>query len=117
MTRTETFFKCLVWYIVAVLLAPLPCLAFGSRELAPWCMVGLPALLGLVFVMHAGPNPIPFIVIGYIVQIGLGAKAIYGHSQRVRKWCYLIFCCLLVLDVCVAWFGPILMFALHGLGE
>lgn len=60
MTRTETFVKCLAWYVVAALLAPLPYLAFGERELVPWCMVGLPALLALLIVMHAGPNPIPY---------------------------------------------------------
>ncbi len=117
MTRTETFAKCLVWYIAALLLAPLPCFVFGSTELVPWCMVGLPALLALMFLVHAGPNSLPFIVIGYSVQIGLGAKAIYGHSQSVRKWCYLIFCCLLVLDVCVAWFGPILVLLIMRPGE
>jgi hypothetical protein len=117
MTPTETFAKCLVWYIAALLLAPLPYFVFGQRELIPWCMVGLPSLLALIFLVHAGPNPIPFIVAGYLVQIGLAAKAIYGHSQRVRKWCYLIFCCLLVLDVCVAWFGPILALLILRPGE
>ena len=57
------------------------------------------ALIKTWLVSTTGPNS-PFIVIGYKGQIGLGAKAIYGHSQSVRKWCYLIFCCLLVLDAC-----------------
>jgi hypothetical protein len=117
MTPTETFAKCILWFIAAVVLAPLPYFVFGPRELAPWCMVGLPSLLALIFLIHAGPNPNPVIVIGYIVQIGLAAKAIYGHSKRVRKWCYLIFVWLLVLDVCVAWFGPILFFLIVRPGE
>jgi hypothetical protein len=117
MTRTETFAKCLVWYIVALLLAPLPYIVFQAWQFIPWCMVGLPSLLALIFLIHAGPNPMPFIVIGYIVQIGLAAKAIYGHSQNVRRWCYLIFCCLLVLDVCVAWFGPICFLLIIRPGE
>jgi hypothetical protein len=117
MTRTETLAKCIVWYLAALALAPLPYLVFRQWELVPWCTVGLPSLIALIFLIHAGPNPIPFIVIGYLVQIGLAAKAIYGREQSVRKWCYLIFCCLLVVDVYVAWFGPALVFFIMRPGE
>ena len=48
-TRTETFAKCVVWYIAALVLAPLPYLAFGTREFIPWCVIGPPSLLALVF--------------------------------------------------------------------
>ena len=117
MTGTETFVKCVVWYIVALVLAPLPYVVFGQRELIPWCMIGLPSLPVLVFLMHEGPDPTPIIVVGYLVQIALVAKAVSTCEQAVRRTCYLIFCCLLVLDVCVAWIGPILFLGIMRPGE
>jgi hypothetical protein len=69
-------------------------------------MIGLPSLLGLIFFLGGGPNPIPIIIVGYLVQIALAAKAITAREESIRRACYLIFRCLLVLDVCVAWFGP-----------
>jgi hypothetical protein len=69
-------------------------------------MIGLPSLLGLIFFVGGGPDPTPIIVVGYLVQIALAAKAITAREENMRRTCYLIFRCLLVLDVCVAWFGP-----------
>lgn len=117
MTGTETVVKCFVWYIVALVLAPLPHILFGQQELIPWCMLGLPSLPVLLPLLHGGPDPTPIIVIGYLVQVALAAKAVSARVQAVRRTCYLIFRCLLVLDVCVAWFGPILFLSIMRPGE
>ncbi len=117
MAGPETFAKCVVWYVVALLLVPLPYILFGQRELIPWCMIGLPSLPVLVFFMHAGPDPNAIIVIGYLVQIALAAKAASAGNVAVRRTCYLVFRCLLVLDVLVAWCGPILFLSIMRPGE
>ena len=117
MTPTETVVRCIVWYIAALVLAPLPYLALRSPELAGWCIIGLPSLPRLVFLMHGGPNPLPVILIGYLVQIALAVKAVTSREERIRKTCYLIFRCLIVIDVLVAWFGPILFLLVMHPGE
>lgn len=114
MSRMETFTRCLVWYIAAWVLAPLPYLAFGQRELVTWCVYGFPALPALIFMLRGGPDPVPFILIGYLLQMGLAAKAVYGREQSTRRGCYLAFLGLLILDVGVAWFGPILFLLIGG---
>ena len=117
MTQKETLARCIGWYVAALVLAPLPYIAFGERELVSWCVICLPSLLGAIFFMHGGPDPTPIIVMGYLVQIGLAAKAVTGREQTTRRICYLIFRCLLVADVLVAWLGPIVFLLLMRPGE
>lgn len=117
MTRKQTFIRCIAWYVAALLLAPLPWLVFGHWELILWCLLLLPSLPAMVFFIHEGPDPTPIIVAGYIVQLSLAAIAISTHKQAVHRICYLVFRCLLVLDVLVAWFGPIIALMIIAPGE
>lgn len=117
MARKDTLALCMLWYVVAMFLAPLPYALFGQRELIPWCMIGLPSLPVLVFFMHSGPDPTVVIVGGYLVQASVTLGAIGASEQVSRRACYLVFCCLLVLDVCVAWLGPLVLLLIVCPGE
>ena len=92
MTPTKTLVKCVAAYIVALVLAPLPHLVLGSPELCPWCIIALPSLIVTVFFLHGGPDPTPIIVVGYLVQMGLAAKAMVGHKESCPSWMLLDLC-------------------------
>ena len=123
MTRKQTFIRCIAWYIAALLLAPLLAIAFGEwGPVIPWCVIGLPALPALVFLLGPGrPDStaifVAVLVAGYIVQLSLAAIAISTPRPAMHRVCYLIFRCLLVLDVLVAWLGPIIAIMIIAPGE
>jgi hypothetical protein len=119
MSRRETLVKCVLWYIGASALAPLPCLLLGSLGLsfAKLCVVGLPAMLGLVLLPWVNLEPIPIVVIGHVVQIGLLVAAISVRDQAIRQKIYRVFLGLLLTDVVVALLFPFLFLMARGLGE
>lgn len=139
----KTSVKCILWYVGTLALSPLFFLATGAWEKVIGCIVGFPAIWllypAILLKILVGSQPVPLpatelrshstpiieivlwtaiFVIGYCVQIGLGAGAIYAREHRARHRCYLIYVSLLVLDVGIAWFGLILFWLLvGGLGE
>ena len=50
--------------------------------------------------------------------IGLAAAALYGNKPKTRRVCYLVFCWLLVLEVCArGWLLSCLSFCSFSLGQ
>ena len=52
-----------------------------------------------------------------MVPLGMAVAAIFARKQTTRHRCYLGFLGLLILDVGIAWFGPILFLLIMGAGE
>jgi hypothetical protein len=94
MTQARTLVKCLVWYVVALLVVSPPYFVFGIFRL-----FRIPIVLGVVLLMHLG-------------LIGLAATAIYGSKPKTRHVCHLVFCWLLVLEVCATWLALVLLIIL-----
>ncbi len=143
MSPMKTTVKCILWYLAGLVLSPLFFLVTGAWEKVIGCLVGLPALWllypAILVKILVGPQPIPapveelgpdanpvieialwtaIFVIGYCVQIGLAGGAILARGERARHTCYLIYVGLLVLDVGIGCFGPILFWLLvGGLGD
>ena len=116
-TRTETLVKCVLWYFGALVLALPAVLADCVWNTAVRCVALIPGIWLILpgyFVGLNDQSAIALVVIGYFVQIGLAATAICGRKQSTRHTCYRLFVCLLVLDVCVAWFGPLLFLLISG---
>ena len=125
MTRKQTIIRCIAWYVAALVLASLPYLVFREWTAFPGCLICFPSpLLWPAMALFTRPGTIPnqiflasIIVAGYILHMAVAAIAISTRKPAVHRACYLIFCGLLVLDVCGIWFGPILAYLIAQPGE
>ncbi len=123
MTRRATSVKCVLWYIGTTMLVPLCCLAEGIWERVWSGVIGLPAawLFGLTILVGLGDwadhHSTFVIVLGYFVQISLAIGATYAREHDARYRFYLTFIFLLLLDLCVMFLVPLLVFLRGGPAE